>query len=73
MPPAVLAVTAEGGQLRCACGSFGRHANHVDRSVLSRLIASRVVFRHRARARHRGIDKSDQRAKSATHHHRRLP
>ena len=34
MPPAVLAVTAEGGQLRCACGSFGRHADHVDRSVL---------------------------------------
>ena len=25
-----------------------------------------MVFRHRARARHRGIDKSDQRAKSAT-------
>jgi len=35
-------------------------------SLSSRLIASRVVFRHRARARHRGIDKSDQRAKSAT-------
>eukprot|EP00964_Phaeocystis_antarctica_P039323 scaffold22485_cov70-Phaeocystis_antarctica.AAC.4 len=32
----------------------------------SRLIASRVVFRHRARARHRGIEKNDQRTKSAT-------
>ena len=33
---------------------------------VSRLIASRMVFRHRARARHRGQGKRDQRAKSAT-------
>ena len=33
---------------------------------MSRLIASRMVFRHRARARHRGQGKRDQRAKSAT-------
>eukprot|EP00964_Phaeocystis_antarctica_P015936 scaffold8826_cov63-Phaeocystis_antarctica.AAC.1 len=33
-PPS--AVTAEGGQLRCACGSFGRHADHVDRSATRR-------------------------------------
>eukprot|EP00964_Phaeocystis_antarctica_P012982 scaffold7114_cov67-Phaeocystis_antarctica.AAC.5 len=47
MPPAVLAVTAEGGQLRCACGSFGRHADHVDRSpgtaVLTKAISARSL------------------------------
>ena len=32
MPPAVLAVTADGTcQLRCACGSFGRYADHANR------------------------------------------
>ena len=32
---------------------------------MSRLIAFRMVFRHQARARHRGLGKSDQRVKSA--------
>ena len=66
MPPAALAVTAKGASCAArAVPSEGIRTTRTTRGV-SRLIASRMVFRHRARARHRGLDKSDQRVKSVS-------
>ena len=66
MPPAVLVVTAEGASCAVrAVPSEGMQTTWTARCFPA-LIASRMVFRHRARARHRGLDKSDQRAKSVS-------
>ena len=54
MPPAVLAVTAEGGQLRCACGSFGQRVLHAGGSASPGWSPPGWCFGRRARAQRRG-------------------
>ena len=66
MPPAALAVTAEGASCAArAVPSEGMQTTRTARCVPADCFPDRV-FRHRARAQHRGQGKSDQRAKSVT-------